>query len=206
MKSPAAPASPRHAVWRSAAFTRYHAPSVRGRLLGLLACAIASAQANQPGAPAAAPQQQAPVRHARDHGALRDRHVPRGRFARLGRLQKLARQHVTDAVFAKGHRDGGPPLRRRVHGPLLQVLLAPGAESLEAGLGERVPLDPKHPHGPFLEPRTLAGQADNLTPGPDLADLTKSQVRTWISGEHRLRSEDRSGAGDRRAMAQDCAR
>ena len=45
MKSPAAPASPPHAVCRSAAFTRHHAPSVRGRVLGLLACAIASAQA-----------------------------------------------------------------------------------------------------------------------------------------------------------------
>ena len=125
---------------------------------------------------AAAPQQQGPVGHARDHRALRHRHIPRGRFAQLGRFQELARQHVSDAEFPERHRDCGPPLRRRVHGPLLQVLLAPGAESLQAGLRERVPLDAENPHWSLLEPRALADQADDLTPRPGLADARLAPV------------------------------
>ena len=41
---------------------------------------------------------------------------------------------------------------------------------------------------------------------PWCVGVRDGQVLGVISGEYRLSSEDRSGAGDRRAMAQECAR
>ena len=57
-------------------------------------------------------------------------------------------------------------------------------------------------HGESVRGASAGGEAADRA-----GRLLKTRSFKWISGEYRLRSEeDRSGAGDRRAMAQDCAR